>query len=313
MEGGIASRVGTRAEDRYGLVIVLVILSYWIAAAYGGSDIGRMVMILVQLVTVWLVFTVSEARRAQRLAAGMVLVVLGLLAVAVLGSLSVQEARWATDLAEGPLLLILVALYALTPVVIVAHVIRRPGVDREAFFGGVAAYLLIGMTYAFAYVALGEFRRLAALLRSRRRRNHGPVPVLQLHDPDDHRVRRPCPGRQPRPVAGDLRSRARTAVPGDGAGQDRLEPPRASPRGGGSGRCGVMLLARGLPPRRGGPCQPRSTPQSRITLPELPLAVTANASAKSSIPKRWVITGERSIPACSREAILYQVSNISRP
>ena len=75
----------------------------------------------------------------------------------VLGSLSVQEAEWATALAEGPLLLILVALYALTPVVIVAHVIRRPGVDREAFFGGVAAYLLIGMTYAFAYVALGEF------------------------------------------------------------------------------------------------------------------------------------------------------------
>ena len=102
MEGGIASRVGARAEDRYGLVIVLVVLSYGIAAAYGGSDIGRMVMILVQLVTVWLVFTVSEARRAQRLAGGMVLVVLGLLAVAVLGSLSVQEARWATALSEGP-------------------------------------------------------------------------------------------------------------------------------------------------------------------------------------------------------------------
>jgi len=80
-----------------------------------------------------------------------------LIALAVLGSLTVQEARWATDLAEGPLLLVLIALYALTPVVIVGHVIRRPGVDREAFFGGVAAYLLIGMTYAFTYVALGEF------------------------------------------------------------------------------------------------------------------------------------------------------------
>jgi hypothetical protein len=157
VEGGIASRMGARAEDRYGMVIVLVILSYGIAAAYGGSDVGRMVMILVQLVTVWLVFTVSEARRAQRVAGGMVLVLVALIALVVLGSLTVQEARWATDLAEGPLLLVLVALYALTPVVIVAHVIRRPGVDREAFFGGVAAYLLIGMTYAFTYVALGEF------------------------------------------------------------------------------------------------------------------------------------------------------------
>ena len=35
VEGGIASRAGARAEDRYGLVIVLVILSYGIAAAYG--------------------------------------------------------------------------------------------------------------------------------------------------------------------------------------------------------------------------------------------------------------------------------------
>ena len=32
-----SSRMGARAEDRYGLVIVLVILSYGIAAAYGGQ------------------------------------------------------------------------------------------------------------------------------------------------------------------------------------------------------------------------------------------------------------------------------------
>jgi hypothetical protein len=156
VEDGIAGRAGARAEDRYGLVILLVMLSYGIAAAYGGSDVGRMVMILVQLVTVWLVFTVSEARRAQRLAGGMVLIVLALTAAVVLGGLSVTQAQWATALAEGPLLLVLVALYALTPVVIVGHVVRRPGVDRAAFYGGVAAYLLIGMTYAFAYVALGE-------------------------------------------------------------------------------------------------------------------------------------------------------------
>jgi hypothetical protein len=156
VKGRIAIRAQARAEDRYGLVIVLVGLSYVIAAAWD-SDIGRLVMLLVQLVTVWLVFTVSEARRAQRLAGGMVLIVLALTVVVVLGALTVQEAQWATDLAEGPLLLVLVALYALTPVVIVGHVVRRPGVDRQAFYGGVAAYLLIGMTYAFAYVAVGEF------------------------------------------------------------------------------------------------------------------------------------------------------------
>ena len=117
---------------------------------------GRLVMVLVQLITVWIVFTVSEAHRARRLAGGMVLVVLAVTALVIGGAMSASESRWATDLVEGPLLWILVALYALTPVVIVSHIIRRPGVDRETLLGGVAAYLLIGMTYAFGYLALGE-------------------------------------------------------------------------------------------------------------------------------------------------------------
>ncbi len=70
------------------------------------------------------------------------------------------------------------------------------------------------------------------------------MPVLQLHDPHHHRVRRPGPGWQPGPVAGHLRSCARTAVPGDGAGQDRVEPPRPRPRGRGGGRRGVTRPAR---------------------------------------------------------------------
>ena len=156
MQDRIVMEAEARAEDRYGLVIALVILSYVIAAAWD-SDLGRLVMILVQLLTVWLVFTVSEARRAQRISGGMVLITLAVIVIAAVGALSASEATWATDLTEGPLLLVLVALYALTPVVILVHVVRRPGVDRQAFFGGVAAYLLIGMTYAFAYVAAGEF------------------------------------------------------------------------------------------------------------------------------------------------------------
>jgi hypothetical protein len=156
MGGGITGRAGLRAQDRYGLVIVLVMLSYAIAATYGGSDLGRMVMVLVQLLTVWLVFTVSEARRAQRVAGGTALVVLGLVALLVLGALSVTEAAWAVSVTDGPVLVVLVVLYALTPVVIVAHLARRPTVDLQTLFGGVAAYLLIGMTYTFFYVTVGE-------------------------------------------------------------------------------------------------------------------------------------------------------------
>ena len=155
MEEPIVDPEEPRGQDRYGLVIGLVILSYVLAASWD-SPMGRLVMVLVQLVTVWIVFTVSEAHRARRLAGGMVLLVLAVTALVIAGVMSATESEWATELVEGPLLGVLVALYALTPVVIVAHIIRRPGVDSETLLGGIAAYLLIGMTYAFAYVALGE-------------------------------------------------------------------------------------------------------------------------------------------------------------
>ena len=55
------------------------------------------------------------------------------------------------------------------------------------------------------------------------------------------------------------------------------------------------------------------TPQSRITFPDWPLRMTSNPFWKSSIPKRCVITGVMSRPLWIMAAILYQVSNISRP
>ena len=53
--------------------------------------------------------------------------------------------------------------------------------------------------------------------------------------------------------------------------------------------------------------------QSRTTLPELPDFIASKPSSKRSTSKRWVKTGVTSSPLCSMAAILYQVSNISRP
>ena len=55
------------------------------------------------------------------------------------------------------------------------------------------------------------------------------------------------------------------------------------------------------------------TPQSKMTFPEWPLPMTSKPFWNSSMGKRCVMTGLISKPAWIMEAILYHVSNISRP
>jgi protease-4 len=53
--------------------------------------------------------------------------------------------------------------------------------------------------------------------------------------------------------------------------------------------------------------------QSRITLPDLPEPMVSKPWRYSCTGKWWVMIGSSFSPLCSRLAILYQVSNISRP
>lgn len=46
-------------------------------------------------------------------------------------------------------------LYLGAPFSIIRHLVLRPAVDRETVLGAIAAYLMIGMFFAFSYRALG--------------------------------------------------------------------------------------------------------------------------------------------------------------
>jgi threonine 3-dehydrogenase len=88
----------------------------------------------------------------------------------------------------------------------------------------------------------------------------------------------------------------------------------------GAGPIGVMAsaIARFGDGDTAGVVSPRVAPRLahghvRITLPARPAIIASKPFSKSSTGKRCVITGARSRPAWSRLAILYQVSNISRP
>ena len=49
-------------------------------------------------------------------------------------------------------------LYAAAPVVIVRHLVVRRTVDRQTLLGAIAAYLMVGMAFAFTYRALGALQ-----------------------------------------------------------------------------------------------------------------------------------------------------------
>lgn len=140
-----------RPGDRYGLVIALIVASYLAAAAVDENSWSSVVL-LIQVGTVWLAFSVSESRRAQRVAAG----------VFGLGSAALVLAGIASPLGEarlGAFLLVTSAsMYLVAPVVIVRHIFRRPVIDRQTLLGAVAAYLLIGMMFAFVYRAVGAIQ-----------------------------------------------------------------------------------------------------------------------------------------------------------
>ena len=145
---------GTRAANRYGWVIVLILISYVTSVNADGS-LGITIVMLFELVTLWLAFSASESYRAQRIVGiACVLVGIGAVATAVFGHVFEVDAT-----AERLLAVASVAAYLIAPLVILRHLIRRQVVDQRTVLGAIAIYLLLGMTFAFTF-------RLIALLQS---------------------------------------------------------------------------------------------------------------------------------------------------
>jgi hypothetical protein len=139
-------------RGRYGLVIVLIVATY-VASIVASEEVHWSVVMLIQFVTVWLIFTVTGFRRMQR-TMGMVLGVTA--AVTILALLtsappSQEDSRGLHLAYFGSALLYLVAEAA-----ILRHLLRRPAVDIETLLGVVVMYVLLGMMFAFAYRGVGS-------------------------------------------------------------------------------------------------------------------------------------------------------------
>ncbi len=137
------------SEDSYGLVLLLVVVTYVVSVSVT-EEWAAPVVLTVQLATVWLTLRTSQARRVVRLVASIVLCLAAVVAV-----VSYFVHKPGEQL--GGIFTICCLLYLIAPFSIVRHLIVRRAIDIETLLGAIAAYLLIGIFFAFAYKAAGEF------------------------------------------------------------------------------------------------------------------------------------------------------------
>ncbi len=141
------------AANRYGLVVALLCLTYVVAATAEGEG-GLTAVWVVQLATLYLTFSASESRRAQRIA-GIACVAL---AVASLATWIFGLAFTFDHPALKALPVLSAILYLIAPAVILRHLIRRDTVDGRTILGGIAVYLMLGLMFSFTYRAISVWQ-----------------------------------------------------------------------------------------------------------------------------------------------------------
>jgi hypothetical protein len=135
------------SADSYGLILLLVVATYLLAVSIP-TDRGQSVVLAIQIATVWLTLHTAKAPRSVRVAASVAFV--GVAALAVIDAIVVVSPQAiAVGFAVSGL------LYLLAPIVVVRDIAGHRRVERETVLGAIAAYLLVGMFFAFAYRAIG--------------------------------------------------------------------------------------------------------------------------------------------------------------
>jgi hypothetical protein len=138
------------SPDSYGLVLLLIMGTYALSASITEAWAVSLVL-FVQIATIWVTLQASQARRRIRE------VTTAFLALsALVGILNLFLPR--TPAAGGGMATVSGLLYVAAPVIIVRHLVLRRTVDTQTVLGAIAAYLMVGMAFAFAYRALGALQ-----------------------------------------------------------------------------------------------------------------------------------------------------------
>lgn len=145
-------QAGRRWDDRalgYGIVLVLLIVSYGLCAIQPSTDPSPWAF-LPMLATVAMVFHVTRARRMVQRVSWVVLSVAGITAV-IADLFGLEGPLLAIPLSAASMIALLVA-----PWVVIAHQVTRRGLNLEALLAAITAYILVGMFFAFVYNLMSQ-------------------------------------------------------------------------------------------------------------------------------------------------------------
>ena len=138
------------SPDSYGLVLVLILVTYALSAATTATWAVSLVL-FVQITTIWVTVQASQANRRLREVTSAILVVAAAVAILNLFISPKPSGRGVMAVVSG-------LLYVAAPIIIARHLVARRTVDTQTLLGAIAAYLMVGMAFAFAYRALGALQ-----------------------------------------------------------------------------------------------------------------------------------------------------------
>jgi hypothetical protein len=133
-----------RFADSFGLVLLLLVLSYFVIAAAGDGNAGRIVSMVIFATTTWLALRAAQVkRRVLRVALALIpLVTVVAIVFVLVGS---------EDTAAVVNKLLTILLVVVAPVAILTRLVEHPVISLNTFYGAVCVYLLIAMFFATAF------------------------------------------------------------------------------------------------------------------------------------------------------------------
>lgn len=138
------------SEAGYGLVLVVIAVTY-VASVATDTPLVASIVVILQLVALHVILTVGRAPRRYLLAVDTAVILAAALAVVV-------AVQGAAAQSHAPLVQVVfwisAGLYAFAPLLLIQREITRPTVDTRTLLAAIAAYLMIGMFFAFTYRAL---------------------------------------------------------------------------------------------------------------------------------------------------------------
>ena len=136
---------------RYGVVLLLLIITYVVEASASPSEWTRVVTIILQSLTLLVAMSASRVSPRTIRITTAILVLIILVAVASIPTMSEG------DELRGAFFVVSALLVGVAPVVILRGLLQRPVIDVKTILGALCIYVLLGMLFAFVYGAVGAF------------------------------------------------------------------------------------------------------------------------------------------------------------